>query len=83
MTYLYLMPYIKECKPAMLVDLQFNFKHTDIEKVDFNKRMFITKTGDIHYFRGEAEYNQWCKGRTYVLNGELMHSGYPMHPPNG
>ena len=24
------------------------------------------------------EYEQWCKGRTYLLNGECYHSGYPL-----
>ena len=23
------------------------------------------------------EYEQWCKGKTYLLNGERYHSGYP------
>ena len=24
------------------------------------------------------EYEQWCKGRTYLLDGERYHSGYPV-----
>lgn len=24
------------------------------------------------------KYEEWCKGKTYLLDGELYHSGYPV-----
>lgn len=24
------------------------------------------------------EYKQWCKGRTYIKNGKILHSDYPV-----
>ena len=30
------------------------------------------------YFLTEDEYEQWCKGRTYIFKGVPYHSGYPI-----
>ena len=39
------------------------------------KKIFLD--GEEHYFMGlHSYYNNWCKGRTYMLHGELYHSGY-------
>lgn len=34
--------------------------------------------GETHWFLSEYRYETWCKGRDYILDGQLMHSGYPM-----
>lgn len=34
--------------------------------------------GDDHWYMGKIAYSKWCKGRTYMLDGKLHHSGYIM-----
>ena len=36
------------------------------------------KDGRTIYFLTVFEYDTWCKGRTYRINGKLFHSGYPV-----
>lgn len=33
---------------------------------------------NVHWFLSEYTYETWCKGRDYILDGQLMHSGYPV-----
>lgn len=40
------------------------------------RKVAITDKGNEHYFMGESKYAEWCKGRTYMIAGRLMHSGY-------
>lgn len=45
-----------------------------LDRIDrFNLR--ILEDGNVHYFVSQFIYNKWCLGRTYMLNGELYHSG--------
>lgn len=36
----------------------------------------VVLNGDNHYFMSDYIYSSWCKGRTYMLNDEMFHSGY-------
>lgn len=52
----------------------------DIKWIDgsiFYVRMVKLKTGDEHHFMNATTYHKWCVGRTYEMDGELYHSGYP------
>lgn len=39
----------------------------------------VLANGEEHYFMSDFSYNNWCKGRTYILENELYHSGLPVH----
>lgn len=30
------------------------------------------------YFMGRVTFDKWCRGRTYIVDGVLCHSGYPV-----
>lgn len=44
----------------------------------FHVRMVKLNNGEEHHFMPEREYHKWCMGRTYEMDGELYHSGYPV-----
>lgn len=52
--------------------------YDDIAKVDMGKHKIIMKDKNIHEFMGISKYCKWCKGRTYMLNGKIYHSGYEL-----
>lgn len=41
-----------------------------------DRNRIITDDGNTHWYMSERRYYTWCKGRTYFLDGHLMHSGY-------
>lgn len=41
------------------------------------RREVVLDDGTKHYFMGMDKYLDWCKGRTYMLDGKMYHSGYP------
>lgn len=57
-------------------------KHlNNIKRVAFNNSSLRiwTEDGNIHHFMSIYRYNQWSKGRTYMLDdGTMMHSDYPI-----
>lgn len=36
----------------------------------------IEANGKVYWIMHKGYYEEWCKGRTYYLDGILMHSGY-------
>lgn len=36
------------------------------------------RNGEEHYFMSDATYRTWCIGRSYMINGQVYHSGYPL-----
>ena len=38
----------------------------------------ILKNGDEHHFLTEAIYYRWSRGRAYMIDNKLFHSGYPI-----
>lgn len=38
----------------------------------------IETNGKEYWIMHKCYYEEWCKGRTYYLNGKLMHSGYEL-----
>ena len=48
-------------------------------KIKVNKiRHFLKIDMTEVYFLTEDEYEQWCKGRSYIYHGVPYHSGYPI-----
>lgn len=47
-----------------------------------NKRDRCDLNGDSHWFIGQDRYRYWCMGRTYLLDGKKMHSGYLLRGKN-
>lgn len=47
-----------------------------IEKVDKGKLTIYLKSGDIIIFMSESNYQRWCKGMVYKLDGKVYRSGY-------
>lgn len=42
----------------------------------------IESNGKEYFILHQSYYEQWCKGRTYYLNDQLMHSGYELKEQN-
>lgn len=59
------------------IEFMEKHKRDTIQIIYDDRRMVITDDGNEHIFMGGKRYREWCKGRTYMLNGVLMHSGYP------
>lgn len=48
-----------------------------------NKMPFEIIIGGYHlYFMSDSVFRRWCKGRVYIDNGVLCHSGHPVRTPN-
>lgn len=53
-------------------------------KIKINKLHHFLKIDITEvYFLTENEYENWCKGRTYMFKGEIYHSGYPIKKEKG
>lgn len=64
-------------KYAYICFIEFLNENRDlIKKIDHVKKTVEMKNGEVHYYMGEERYLQWCKGRDYVYDGYIMHSGY-------
>ena len=46
-----------------------------ITKVSTRNMLCLLDNGDTHYFMDRHKYKTWCLGRTYMMGGELYHSG--------
>lgn len=46
-----------------------------LDRIDRVNLRVLDKDGNTHYFVSRFRYNKWCLGRTYMLRGELYHSG--------
>ena len=60
-----------------------NKNKEDIKTINTVKSSVICKNGDVHYFLSRHMYSEWCKGRTYILDGELYHSDYKVKEVKG
>ena len=48
-------------------------------KIKVNKIHHFIKVDIVEmYFLTEDEYENWCKGRTYIWGDRAYHSGYPL-----
>lgn len=47
---------------------------TEIFRINKSRGCVTCNNGDLHYFMSEYSYIRWCKGRTYILNGEWYRS---------
>lgn len=67
-------------KDAIKAHIDFISNVCDIHKVIFFKddRDKCVVDGETHWFLSEYRYKTWCKGREYILDGQLMYSGYPI-----
>lgn len=71
---------------------QWNFREADLEMREFCKEhsdeiirtnrhdnfRVDLRNGEIHYFVPSCVWDRWTKGRTYLHNGKLYHSDYPV-----
>lgn len=67
-------------KDARKAHQDFVCHFRNIDKIIFFKydRDKCVVDGETHWFLCEYRYVTWCKGREYILDGQLMHSGYPV-----
>lgn len=47
-------------------------------KVNYKRPIEVIINFHHIYFMGEAYYERWCKGRSYIMYGVAYHSGYPI-----
>lgn len=47
-------------------------------KVNYKRTIEVICDENHICFMGAAYYGRWCKGRTYMLEGVVYHSGYPI-----
>lgn len=51
------------------------------ESIDYITRIphkMYMSCGVVHIFMGADVYYKWCKGKTYILNEKIYHSGYEL-----
>ena len=47
----------------------------EVIRADHIRLEVFCKNGDVHFFMTKAKYLQWCRGRTYIMDGKWHHSG--------
>lgn len=67
-------------RDAWFAFAEFVWSNAESGYMQFFRRIpyTVVLNGDIHYFMSDYTYSSWCKGRTYLLFGELFRSGYKL-----
>lgn len=73
-------PKSRERESAMKKFYQYYVAMAPESKIKVNKIHHFLKIDMTEvYFLTEDEYENWCKGRTYMFKGEIYRSGYPIN----